>query len=155
MLRHLIRDFRKTRREISHPASAGFDMTDGGVKPSLHQKEPKPTVRENRKERRRIHRVRSARWRARHIRGAEADPSPPFPHKPRDWVRDDTAGEFLASLEMTGSRYAVGRRAMIFLATVGGRRVAILRIMARTRRLSPSESVLLYFLISARKRISS
>jgi hypothetical protein len=33
--------------------------------------------------------------------------------------------------------------------------VAILRIMATTRRLSPSESVLLYFLISARKRISS
>src|SRR5579863_8719307 len=53
------------------------------------------------------------------------------------------------------SNYTVGRRAMIFLATVGGKSVAILRIMARTRRLSPSERVLLYFLISARKRISS
>ena len=52
--------------------------------------------------------------------------------------------------------YAVGRRAMIFLAAAaGGIRVAILRIIAKTRRLSPSESVLLYFLISARKRISS
>src|SRR5215467_11031955 len=51
--------------------------------------------------------------------------------------------------------YAEGRRGMIFLAATGGIRVAILRIMASTRRLSPSESVLLYFLISARKRISS
>src|ERR1700675_3629439 len=36
-----------------------------------------------------------------------------------------------------------------------GRSVAILRIMARTRRLSPSEGGVLYFLISAGRRISS
>jgi hypothetical protein len=41
--------------------------------------------------------------------------------------------------------YAVGRRAMIFFAAAIGSKVAILRIMASTRRLSPSESVLLYF----------
>src|SRR5689334_2539389 len=51
--------------------------------------------------------------------------------------------------------YAVGRRAISFLTAWGGIMVAILRIIAKTRRLSPSESVVLYFLISARKRISS
>src|SRR5207248_11124682 len=62
-----------------------------------------------------------------------------------------TAGK-MAALQ---NGYA-GRRAMSFLtAAWAGINVAILRIMARTRRLSPSESVVLYFLISARKRISS
>src|SRR5712671_305690 len=52
-------------------------------------------------------------------------------------------------------RYAVGRRTSGFFAAGGGTRVAILRIMARTRRLSPSDSVVLKRLISPRKRISS
>src|SRR2546427_7937268 len=51
--------------------------------------------------------------------------------------------------------YAVGRRTISFFAVGGGSKVAILRIMANTSRLSPSESVVLYFLISAKKRISS
>src|SRR5262249_53342772 len=54
--------------------------------------------------------------------------------------------------------YREGRRRAGFLACAAawvGRSVAILRIIASTRRLSPSESVVLYFLISARKRISS
>src|ERR1700674_2508916 len=50
---------------------------------------------------------------------------------------------------------AVGRRTINFFGAGGGIKVAILRIIASTSRLSPSESVVLYFLISARKRISS
>jgi hypothetical protein len=42
-----------------------------------------------------------------------------------------------------------------FFVVGGGISVAILRIMASTSRLSPSESVVLKRLISARKRISS
>ena len=45
----------------------------------------------------------------------------------------------------------MGRRTTNFFTATAGIMVAILRIMASTRRLSPSESVVLYFLISARK----
>ena len=49
----------------------------------------------------------------------------------------------------------MGRRTNGFFAVGGGTSVAILRIMASTRRLSPSDSVVLKRLISPRKRISS
>ena len=77
----------------------------------------------------------------------------PQPVKPAPQKRACALKSSLVWFEINANQYAE-RRATI-LRGGGGITVAILRIMAKTRRLSPSESVVLYFLISERKRISS